>query len=322
MGKRLFLLFFLFGSWNSIPQNTIPATDKASSASELEVFVLPKPTFFAKDWRFNRNRFIWSSVGIGSAWGGSMIGLNQVWYRQINKSAWNTFDDSKNWLQMDKVGHFYAAYKINALATELYEWSGVKSKNAVWYGVGVSLGFQTTLELLDAHTEEWGWSWGDVAGNVLGSAGYLTQKLIWNEQRIIPKFSYTPTEFAEIRPSVLGGTFAESLLKDYNGQTYWLSVSPGAFFKNSKIPKWACISIGYSAHEKLVGSEAFYQDPITGLEYNEQREFLFSLDIDFSRIPVKRPWVRAILKKLNYLKIPFPALMLRDGKLMARPFYF
>lgn len=306
----------------SFGQDSILIVTSLTRKQDKQSRALPPPRFFNPSQSFNKNKFIWTSIGIGSAWGGSMIGLNQVWYSQINKSPWNTFDDSKNWLQMDKVGHFYAAYKINALTTELYEWSGVKPKNAVWYGVGISLGFQTTLEFLDAHTEEWGWSWSDMAGNALGSAGYLTQKLVWGEQRIIPKFSYCPTEFAAIRPNVLGGSFAESLLKDYNGQTYWLSVSPGTFFKNSKIPKWACISIGYSAHEKLVGSEAYYQDPITGLEYNEQREFLFSFDIDFSRIPAKRPWVRAMLKQLNYLKIPFPALMLRDGKLMARPFYF
>lgn len=281
-----------------------------------------KQSFFSPSPNFNRNRFIGTSIGIGGAWGGSMIGLNQIWYSQVEKSPWNTFNDSKNWLQMDKAGHFYTAYKLNLFTTEMYEWAGVKEKHSIWYGLGVSFGFQTTLEFLDAYTEEWGWSWGDFTANVLGSVSYTTQKLIWNEQRIIPKFSYTPTEFAQVRPNVLGATFAERLLKDYNGQTYWLSFSPGTFFKQSKTPKWACISFGYSAHEKLVGSEPYYLDPLTGIEYNEQREFLLSLDIDFSRIPAKRPWVKAVLKQLNYLKVPFPALMLRDGKLIGKPFYY
>lgn len=281
-----------------------------------------KTPFFSPSPTFNKNRFIWTSVGIGGTWAGGMIGLNEIWYSQVTKSPWNSFDDSKNWLQMDKAGHFYTANKLNSLTTEMYQWSGVKNKNAIWYGLGVSLGFQTTLEFLDAFTQDWGWSWGDMTANILGTASYTTQKLIWDEERIITKFSYSPTEFASIRPNVLGSTFPERLLKDYNGQTYWLSFSPGTFLKNSRIPKWACLSFGYSAHEKLVGSEGYYLDPATGIEYFEQREFLLSLDIDFSRIPVKRPWLKALLKQFNYLKVPFPALLVRDGRLIAKPFYF
>lgn len=304
---------FCFLSFTSISQETV--IDSSEWYSE-------KPSFFYPSYKLNKGRFIGTSIGIGGAWAGSMIGLNEIWYKQVPKSSWNTFDDSKQWLQMDKAGHFYTANKLNLFTTEMFEWSGVKAKNAIWYGLGVSFGFQTTLEFLDAHTEEWGWSWGDVVANTLGSSSYTLQRVFWGEQRIIPKFSYSPTEFASVRPNVLGSTFAESLLKDYNGQTYWLSISPGSFIGGGKIPKWACLSLGYSAHEKLVGSEPYYIDPATGQEYFEQREFLFSLDIDFSQIHVRRPWLRAILKQLNYLKVPFPALMIRDGNLSARPFYF
>ena len=106
-------------------------------------------------------------------------------------------------------------------------------------------------------------------------------------------------------------------MKDYNGQTYWLSFSPGTFFKKSKIPKWACISVGYGVHAKLVGSEEYYLDQSTGREYYSKRELLFSLDIDFSRIPVKKQWLKVLLKQFNYVKIPFPALILRDGRILG-----
>ena len=277
-------------------------------------------SFFEGADSLNKKRFIGTSIGIGGAWAGSMIGLSQIWYTDIKKTKWHAFDDSRNWLQMDKAGHFYSAYKLTQLTTESFEWTGLKKKRAIFLGAVVGMGYQTTLEFLDAFSSDWGWSWTDATANTLGTIGYSAQKIIWDEERIIPKFSYAPTEFATVRPSVLGSTFAESMMKDYNGQTYWLSFSPGTFFKNSKIPEWACVSLGYSAHEKLVGSEPYYLDPDTGLEYYEQREFLLSLDIDFSRIPVKRPWVRVLLKQLNYLKIPFPALVLRDGRILGSAF--
>ena len=271
-------------------------------------------SFFTPADSLNKARFIGVSTGVATVWAGSMVGLSQIWYADAQKTKWHTFDDSGEWLQMDKAGHFYTAFKLNQLNTDLFRWTGLDDRKSLWIGTGISIGYQTTFEMLDAYALEWGFSWSDVLSNTLGSAAFLGQQLAWNEERFIPKFSYAPTKFAAIRPEVLGGTFAESLLKDYNGQTYWLSFSPGTFFKQSKFPKWVCLSLGYSANEKLVGSESYYLDPATGIEYNEQREFLLSLDIDFSRIPVKRPWVKVLLKQLNYLKVPFPAMIFRDGK--------
>jgi hypothetical protein len=43
------------------------------------------------------------------------------------------------------------------------------------------------------------------------------------------------TDYASKRPDVLGSNL-ERTIKDYNGQTYWLSVNLHSFFKQSKIP--------------------------------------------------------------------------------------
>lgn len=279
-------------------------------------------TFFQRATAFNKGRIIGVSSSVGGIWAGSMIALQTVWYAEGSTGKFQFYDDSKNWLQMDKAGHTYTAYQLNRLTSDLYRWAGVDQKKATWIGFGVALGYQTTLEVLDGFSGEWGWSWADVGSNILGASIYTSQELFWKEQRILPKFSYSPTPFASIRPEVLGNTFFESLLKDYNGQTYWLSFSPGRFFPNSNLPKWACVSFGYSAHEKLVGSESVYYDVDSNITYTEQREFLFSLDIDFSALPIKRPWLKTIVKQFNYLKIPFPALMYRNGNLLAHPFYF
>jgi hypothetical protein len=265
------------------------------------------------------------SIGIacvsGGIWSGSMILLSNVWYKDVPKSKFHTFDDSKNWLQMDKAGHFYTANKIALLTGNAFRWSGMKVKTAALLGTGLSLGYQTTLEFLDAYSAEWGFSWSDVAANTLGAGFYLGQELLWHEQHFLIKFSAHPTEFAAIRPSVLGSNFAERLLKDYNGQTYWLTFNPTQFIRNSKFPAWLCLSLGYSANAKIIGDQDIYTDN-TGKTYFAQREFILSLDIDFSRLPVKRPWIKTVLRQLNYVKFPFPALLLRDGKLTAVPIYF
>jgi hypothetical protein len=253
-----------------------------------------------------------------------MIGLHEIWYKNVEKSKFHAFDDCSNWLQMDKAGHVYTAYKISELSGNLFKWSGLTPKTSSLIGSGIAFGYQSTLELFDAFSEEWGFSWCDMGSNALGTGIYLSQELLWEEQRILPKFSYHPTEFAALRPEVLGSNFQERLLKDYNGQTYWLSFNPFLFVKNSQFPKWICFSVGYSVNAKLLGDSEYYIDQTINpsIDYHAQREFLLSLDIDFSRIPVKKPWLKAVLKQFNYLKIPFPTVILRDGKIIGAPLYF
>lgn len=173
--------------------------------------------FWEQEDTLNRKRLIGVSISVGTVWSSSMIGLSQVWYADVPKTNFHTFDDSKNWMQMDKAGHFYTAYQLNQLNTNLYKWTGMKDHNAVWVGTGISIGYQLTLEILDGYSKNWGFSWSDLGSNITGTFAFAGQQFAWGEERIIPKFSYHPTKFASIRPEVLGNTFAESLLKDYNG---------------------------------------------------------------------------------------------------------
>lgn len=257
-------------------------------------------------------------------WAGSMITLHNVWYSKTDRSPFHVFDDSKNWLQMDKIGHVYTAYKINETASSLFKWTGLKPTTATLIGSLTSFGYQSTLELFDAYSEDWGFSWADMASNCIGTGLYAGQDYLWGEQKLLPKFSYHPTEFAQIRPEVLGSSHMERLLKDYNGQTYWISFSPGTLISKSRFPKWLCFSFGYSVDSKLVGdSEVFVSDQNgEQITYQSSREYLFSMDLDLSKIPVKKKWLSLTLKQLNHLKIPFPALRITNGHIYGSPLYF
>lgn len=284
-------------------------------------------SFFENSDSLNSTRSIVAASSISAVWAGSMIGLSNVWYKGVDKTSFHTFDDSRNWLQMDKAGHVYTANKISNLTGDLFIWSGVQNNKAAWIGFGTGVGYQLTLEMLDAYSSKWGFSWSDVGANVLGSSIYLGQQLAWKEQRFIMKFSAHPSEYAHYRPEVLGSSFAERLLKDYNGQTYWLSASPGSFAKNSGFPQWLCFSVGYSVDEKLVGDKEIFIDygdfpPASMKEFNAKRQLLFSLDIDFSKLNIKRPWLRTIVKQFNYLKLPFPTLIFSNGKANGSLLYF
>jgi hypothetical protein len=268
-----------------------------------------------------KKRKIIAGTTIASGWCGSMSALYSVWYQNSELTKIHSFNDGNLWLQMDKAGHVYTAYHIGSLANDVFEWAGYSNERSAIYSGGIGFGFQTTLELLDGISSDWGFSWYDMSANLLGAGLFTSQELIWKEQRIIPKFSYHPTVYASIRPEVLGSSFGQRILKDYNGQTYWISFNPFQTIKSSRIPTWLCLSFGYSIHEKLKGDKEIYTDS-KGVSYHSQREWLLSLDIDFSKLPAKRPLIKKILKQLNYVKLPFPTLLLRNGKLYGFPIYF
>lgn len=270
-----------------------------------------KIPFFKHADSINKNRIIGASIGLGAMWGGSMLGLSQVWYKNVPKSNFHFFNDAKEWMQMDKLGHGYTSYWLCNRSYGLYRWAGLDRKKAIWIGAGFSLGFQSTLEIFDGFSNKWGFSWSDMIANTSGIVLFGAQELLFKKQIITPKFSYFPSKYASYRPDVLGSNFAERLLKDYNAQTYWLSINIASLMpKHWKFPKWLNLAVGYSINEKIAGYDNYYtiNQPSGSQNFTAYRQFILSLDIDLSKIPVKQPWLKALLSTLNTLKIPFPSI--------------
>ena len=262
-----------------------------------------------------KKRLLIASTTSGLVYSSSLIALHNVWYKDYPKSNFHFFNDSRNWLQMDKCGHAFSAYVLSQKTGEVFRWSGAK-KSYPWIGFSIGMSYLTALELMDAYNSEWGFSGYDVVANFSGGALYLTQELVFKKQLVIPKFSFSPSPYAKVRPEILGSNFSEQLLKDYNGQTYWLSLPIGAWSSKVKKMNWLCLSFGYSVDQKLVGDENLY------LDFKASRQFLFSLDVDLTRLPIKNPTLKKVLSHLNMIKIPFPALLFQQGKVYAKPIYF
>lgn len=210
-------------------------------------------------------------------------------------------------MQMDKVGHLYSSYHIGRFGAEALNWSGASKKNQLIYGASLGFVFLTTVEVFDGYSAEWGVSFGDVLANASGTALYVSQELIWKEQRILPKFSFHSTQYANFRPDLLGSTIQEQVLKDYNGQTYWFSANLYSFSKKSKIPKWFNIALGYGA-EGMTGEKAAKNILILPTNTENYRKFYLSLDLDLTKINTKSHFLKTIFSVLNSVKIPAPTL--------------
>jgi hypothetical protein len=58
------------------------------------------------------------------------------------------------------------------------------------------------------------------------------------------------------------------------------------------------------------------------LDFRAARQFLVSLDIDLTRLPIKNSTLKKVLAQLNMIKIPFSALMIQQGNLSFKPISF
>jgi len=205
---------------------------------------------------------------------------------------------------------------------DLLAWSGASKKNQLIYGATLGFAFLTTIEIFDGFSEEWGFSPGDVLANALGTSLLIGQELLWNEQRIQYKFSFHTTDFPQYYPEKLGENTLQQIIKDYNGQTYWLSVNIWSFFKESRIPRWLNVAVGYGSEGLPEIHPTPYNYP--GMEpYPTFRQFYASIDVDLTKIRTKSPFLKTIFNVFNYLKIPAPTLEITGkGKFIFHPVYF
>ncbi len=250
-----------------------------------------------------------------------LIGLNELWYDDFERSSFQTIDDSDEWYGIDKAGHVFSAYQLNRLISDSYTWSGASEKQSLVLGAGFSLGFLTAIEVMDGFSAEWGFSWPDFASNFLGSGIYVGQELLWNEQRLMLKFSYHNTKFAQMNPDKLGEGTVERIFKDYNGQTIWLSSNIKSLLNLDKFPAWLNLAFGFGAHGMLTGTI-----PDAGMPFSEQKryaQYYLSLDLDLTRIKTNNNLLKTVFSVINTLKIPAPTIAFDNGKKITfYPLYF
>lgn len=289
-------------------------------------------SFFEPSDTLNKNRFWFTLGGTSLAYTGTTFALYNVWYKKYDLSRFHTFDDSREWKNMDKTGHLITTYTEARLCYAGARWTGVGQNASIWTGVGVGMLLQSSLEMMDGYSAKWGFSWSDMGFNALGATLFAAQQYFWEEQRFMLKISSPALNYPDIpvfsldgqsvttpaiRARELFGThYGELFLKDYNSLTLWLSFSPNLFLKQDHrfFPEWLNLSIGYSA-ENLYGG---YENRWTNEEgatfvlppdqFPRYRQGYLSLDVDLTKIKTRSRFLRTIFYSFNFIKIPSPTL--------------
>lgn len=310
MKKLLRYIFILFTGYLSAVQNSSGSSDSTDylntsvngDAAGLKIFQ------DATAPHKQRTRLVAGTVlGLYPL---SMYWLYNQWYRDYPQSSFHFFNDNAEWEKMDKYGHVWDAYSIAKPLMHSFRWAGHGNKRSTLYACGISFLYQTTIEVFDGFSAEWGFSPGDVVSNTLGVAAFSIQQLVWEEQRAVLKFSFHQTKYAKYRPNLLGSSLPENILKDYNGLTYWISVNPRSFMSGElRFPPWLSIGFGIGAEGMTGGHENpdFAEGNLIP-HFERYRQYYLGLDLDFSRVKFRSAFLNGFFRVINIIHLPAPAI--------------
>lgn len=287
-----------------------------------------------------KRRNLMLSLG-GATYTIGSIALYKTWYEDYPQSNFHFYDDSGEWRGMDKAGHIYSAYSQSNLFYQGWQWTGQSENTAMWSGLACGMIFQSTIEIMDGFSEQWGFSWTDMGANILGGGLFVAQQKGWGEQRILLKNSASMKQYNYFEPgtpeqkaldrridNLYGSGFMQNWLKDYNGQTVWLSANLKSFFRKASLPEWLNISFGFGAENMIGGYTNQWIDNDQSIEIDKDlfprySQFYISLDADLSKVETKSPFLRTLLDILNLIKVPFSAIEFNTrGEIKFHLFHF
>ena len=255
---------------------------------------------------------------------GGITYLSKQWYSDKKRVSFHFYNDLRGWNQVDKFGHFYASYIESDIGYSLMKKFNFSEKKALYLGGFQGLILETPIEIFDAYYDGWGFSLSDMVANAAGSLFFIFQQKIFKDQIIKPKLSFSRSKYARVANGYLGkNNILSEFLYDYNGYTFWFSISPRSIFPRSKIPKWFNVSFGYGS-DGMIGEfknlSSYKGEEIPNFE--RFRQFYLSLDIDFSKIKTNSKFIKGVFTTLSYIKIPLPTLEISQKKIKGHFIYF
>lgn len=306
------------------------------SQSALHRFLTPSDTL-------NQGRAWVAGSSVFTGYTVFSIGLYKAWYEKTEQSAFHFFNDAGEWNDLDKASHVFNGYFQSSLVYSGSRWCGFSENKSILWGTGVALLFQTTVEVMDGFSTDWGFSWPDMAANVLGAGLFAVQQYTWHDQKFKLKLSAYPKSYPnelitgdhgnsityrQRADDLYGKAYFTRFLKDYNAQTFWISFHPGMFSHslNSSIPQYVNLSLGYGADNLYGGFSNEWNtngEKFTVNKYPRIRQYFLSMDLDLSKIKSNNPLLRTVLRLFNFIKIPAPTLEYNSlGKFKWHWFFF
>lgn len=246
-----------------------------------------------------------------------MLWLSSIWYSTY--TSFHFFDDLFEWEYLDKAGHFFVSYYIGLFAYKSFgDPDNLNPTSRKKWTCFAGFALLLPIEILDGLSLDYGASVFDLVANLLGSIFcfvYVSSKII---SAFVLKFSFHTTAFALMRPEMLGSTIVQQVIKDYNGQTYWLSIDINSLLKRKIFPPWLLLTIGYGADGLFGGHDNVWQNREgKTMDYSNMaraKRFFISVDLNTGVLRNKNKLFNYLFAPFVVLKFPAPAVEVNEER--------
>jgi hypothetical protein len=223
--------------------------------------------------------------------------------RETQQSKWHSFNDWYNSdINVDKFGHIWGTQAYSNTLYHIFRWTNMSERSSMLWSSLVAWFFQFEMEMTDGFYRDWGFSWWDVGANTIGAVWPNLQRAVPPLQALNMKMSYWPSP-------AYRNKWVDYPLKDYDGFTYWLSLSVEDVLPRGwkpYWPDWLCIAVGYGADNVWLGKGA-YNNEASGKGLADQ-EWYLALDYDLRKLPGDSGFLRFLKEELNLIHWPSPAI--------------
>jgi hypothetical protein len=249
-----------------------------------------------KEYKIHPVRLVVVGSLVALSWIGMNIYYNNTWWtRRANYFKFSV--DDLHARDVNKVSHVYTSDLIAVGSAMSYEWCGFKPMTAQIFGSLTSLLYETYVEYNDGLSPDWGFDVGDQAGNMIGAAFPIIQKLVPFLQEFNFKWSCQPALIIHKTKNAL------AFIDNYDYMTYWLSINPkkllpesiGKYYPGFLVPAIGISLKGSSSHAFEGNIYAF-------------REWYIALDYDLRYLPGDTDFLKKLKTILNFYHLPSPAV--------------
>lgn len=239
---------------------------------------------------------VWKLSLIGSATVGGFVAghglLNTLWWKGERVDFHlNSSQDYLYALNADKLGHLCFSFSTATTYADMFRWSGMDSTAATWGGLGISLAYQTYIEIRDGYSKDYGFSVGDAIANTAGASLTVLKHYYPALRSFDLQISFWPSN------DFKNGAY-RAIIDDYSSTTHWLSFSVYDVLSAKTqewYPPWLGLAVGHSV-SNIDGKGA------------GQHQLFLSLDWNLQRISGLPQWARSLLRTLHLYHLPAPAV--------------
>jgi hypothetical protein len=222
---------------------------------------------------------------------------NHIWWKgEKSKFHFEWNNDWKYSLGADKVGHFFFSYAIADIYYQTLKYSGIGHKDSRLYSTILSAAYQTYTEIKDGFSKKWGFSWGDLGANTLGTLYPLLQDQCDFLQNVNFKISFEKSQRFE------AGSH-NYVFDDYESTYHWMTINLSNLFSDEYqnfFTRFINLSIGHS---------------VKGLDNSESanHEFFVGIDWNIESLPGDSDILKLLKSIFNKYHLPAPAVKVYPG---------